>query len=121
MRVEINLENKTVTSSKNSRNVILHYKNSLYYVSCVNVHFVEGRDLCQAIFHARRVIGGAAEDIELPISQRVYKLLVEYTQLDNPDLLLVLLINDDSIDWGLISEKWLKYFLNLIDKPEYIV
>ncbi|MDG6223416.1 MAG: hypothetical protein QCH99_09170 [Candidatus Bathyarchaeota archaeon] len=96
------------TRSDNARHVILKYENSLYYVDQVNVEFSESNQKYNAIFRAKQVDGGQMVDLDFDISQKMYEVLLEYTRLDNSDLLLVLQIENNEFTWSFVSESWLK-------------
>ncbi|MBN1357917.1 hypothetical protein JW988_04020 [Candidatus Bathyarchaeota archaeon] len=100
-------ENSQV-KSENARNVILSYQDNVYYVKKVNVQFQEGADLLKAVFHARKAKDTRFQDLEVKISQAAYNMLIEYTKLDNFDLILVLRIEGNKSKWCLMSEEWLK-------------
>lgn len=115
------MEDRKIIQSENSRHVILSYKNTVYYVSHVNVYFIEGQDECRAIFHARKVLDNVNVDIDLNVNRRLYDLLIEYTQLNNPEVLLVLYVEENNFNWHLISEKWLKRYIKSLNAQMYIV
>ena len=94
--------------SENARNVILSYRDDVYYVNKVNVQFREGANMHKAVFHARKAKGTTFQELEVKISQAAYKMLIEYAQLDNFDLILVLRIDGNESKWCLMSEEWLK-------------
>ena len=108
-------------NSENARNVILSYRDDVYYVNKVNVQFREGADLHKAVFHARKAKSSTFQDFEVEISQATYKMLIEYAQLDNFDLILVLRIDGKESKWCLMSEEWLKKRVGENGKVCYIV
>lgn len=109
------------TRSENARHIILSYKDKLYYVSAVKVHFFEGKETHRAIFHAKNTVGGELEDLDLDIPQKLYDLLVEYTRTDDSDLMLVLHVEGKEFQWGLVSESWLRRYMNGNIAASYIV
>ena len=113
-------ENSQVTS-ENARNVILSYRDSVYYVNKVNVQFQEGTDMLKAVFHARKAKDTLFQDLEVKISKAAYNMLIEYAKLDNFDLILVLRIDGTESKWCLMSEKWLKKQVGENGKVSYIV
>lgn len=113
-------ENSQVTS-ENARNVILSYRDSVYYVNKVNVQFQEGTDMLKAVFHARKAKDTLFQDLEVKISKAAYNMLIEYAKLDNFDLILVLRIDGTESKWCLMSEEWLKKQVGENGKVSYIV
>jgi len=107
--------------SENSRNVILSYQDTVYYVNKVNVQFREGADMHKAVFHARKAKDVSFQDLEVKISQAAYNMLIEYAKLDNFDLILVLRIDGNESKWCLMSEEWLKKRVGENGKVCYIV
>ena len=59
-------------------------------------------------FRAKRVDGGQLVDLDFDISQKVYEVLVEYTKLDDSDLLLVLQIENNDVKWSFVSDSWVR-------------
>ncbi len=96
------------TRSDNARHVILKHGNCLYHVDKVNVEFSESSQMYNAVFRAKRVDGGQLVDLDFDISQKVYEVLVEYTKLDDSDLLLVLQIENNDVKWSFVSESWVR-------------
>ena len=96
------------TRSDNARHVILKHDNYLYHVNKVDVEFSESTQVYNAIFRARRVDGGQKVDLDFEISQKLYEVLVEYTKLDDSDLLLVLQIDGNDVKWSFVSESWVR-------------
>ena len=107
--------------SENARNVILSYRDDVYYVNKVNVQFEEGADMHKAVFHARKAKSTTFQELEVNISQAAYKMLIEYAQLDNFDLILVLRIDGNESKWCLMSEEWLKKRVGENGKVCYVV
>jgi len=107
--------------SENARNVILSYRDSVYFVNKVNVQFREDADKLKAVFHARKAKSGQFQDLEVEISQAAYNMLIEYAKLDNFDLILVLRIEGNESKWCLMSEEWLKKQVGENGKVLYIV
>lgn len=114
------LETRAKTCSKNSRHIILSYCGKIYYVDLVQVHFCEGKKLHNAVFHAREARDSQFRDVGLEIPHRLYDILVEYTKLDNADLILLLNVGNASFSWGLISETWLKQYTNKDNVKKYV-
>jgi hypothetical protein len=107
--------------SENARNVILSYRDAVYFVNKVNVQFREDADMLKAVFHARKAKDGQTQDLEVEISQAAYNMLIEYAKLDNFDLILVLRIEGSESKWCLMSEEWLKKQVDENGKICYIV
>jgi|SRR5271157_2924352 len=102
------MEEGSEVKSDKARNVILSYENTVYFVSQVNVQFHEGDKKHKATFHAKRVADNRMQDLELEISQSLYDVLVEYTRMDNFDIILILHIETSGSKWCLMSENWLR-------------
>jgi hypothetical protein len=115
------LEEHSEVKSENARNVILSYRDAVYYVNKVNVQFQEGANMLKAVFHARRPRDKQFQDLEVEISQATYRMLIEYAKLDNFDLILVLRIEGNESKWCLMSEEWLKKQIGENGKAFYIV
>jgi hypothetical protein len=96
------------TRSENARHVILKYEDKLYHVNRVNVRCSEGKKAYNAVFSARRLEDDEMLDLDFKISRNLYDVLVEYTKLDNSDLLLVLHVEGDCFKWGLVSDSWMR-------------
>ena len=107
--------------SENARNVILSYRDAVYFVNKVNVKFREDADTLKAVFHARKAKDTHFQDLEVEISQAAYNMLIEYAKLDNFDLILVLRVDDKASKWCLMSEEWLKKRAGENGKVLYIV
>ncbi len=107
--------------SENARNVILSYRDNVYYVNKVNVQFREDTNLLKAVFHARAAKAEQFQDLEVEITQAAYNMLIEYAKLDNFDLILVLRIEGNESKWCLMSEEWLKQQVGENGKAFYIV
>jgi hypothetical protein len=107
--------------SENARNVILSYRDNVYYVNRVNVQFQEDAQVFKAVFHARAAKADQFQDLEVEITQAAYKMLIEYARLDNFDLILVLRIEGNESKWCLMSEEWLKRQIGENGKAVYIV
>jgi hypothetical protein len=86
----------------------LKYENKLYHVDRVTVQRSEEKKNYSAVFSAKRLGDSQLMDLGFEISRRLYDVLVEYTKLDNSDLLLVLHVEGDDFKWGLVSEAWLR-------------
>lgn len=106
--VDLLMVERVETRSDNARHVILKHGNYLYHVDKVNVEFSESTQMYNAIFQAKRVDGGQLVDLDFEISQKLYEVLVEYTKLDDSDLLLVLQIDSNDVKWSFVSESWIK-------------
>jgi hypothetical protein len=105
----VGLKERVETRSENARHVILKYENKLYHVDRVTVQHPEGQQKkLSAIFSTKRLSDSQLMDLGLEISQSMYNVLMEYTKLDNSDLLLVLHVEEDDFKWGLVSESWLR-------------
>jgi hypothetical protein len=87
----------------------------------VRVHFCEGRETHKAIFHAKDTAGGELEDLDMDIPQKLYELLMEYTKTDDSDLMVVLHVEGKEFKWGLVSESWLRRYINSNIAAGYIV
>ena len=96
------------TRSENARHVILKYDDKVYHVNRVNVQRSEGKKAYSAVFNARRLEDNEVLDLDFEISRKLYDVLVEYTKLDDSDLLLVLHVEGDNFKWGLVSDSWLR-------------
>jgi hypothetical protein len=107
--------------SENSRNVILSYRDAVYFVNKVNVQFREDADTLRAVFHARKAKDQHFQDLEVEISQAAYNMLIEYAKLDNFDLILVLRIEGNQSKWCLMSEEWLRKKVGENGKVCYVV
>ncbi|MCW3999740.1 MAG: hypothetical protein NWE93_05835 [Candidatus Bathyarchaeota archaeon] len=95
--------------SENARNVILSYKDSIYYVNSVNVQMLQDQGRLKAIFHTKRAQDNSLEDLDIEINQGTYDILMEYAKLDKLDLIMVLQIEGANAKWCLMSEDWLKH------------
>jgi hypothetical protein len=102
------MEKGSEVKSDKARNVILSYEDTVYFVNRVNVQFHEGEKKHKATFHAKRVADNQMQNLELEISQSLYDVLVEYTKMDNFDLVLILNIETSGSKWCLMSENWLR-------------
>jgi len=109
VREKVNLADHSEVKSDNARNVILSYRENVYFVNKVNVQIQEGNtDKLQAIFHAKRLPDNEPEDLNIEINQKLYDMLIEYAKMDKFDLILILQIQGDESKWCLMSENWLK-------------
>jgi hypothetical protein len=102
------MKERVETRSDNARHVILKYEDKLYHVNRVNVHCSEEEKAYSAVFNAKRLEDNKTFDLDFEISRRLYNVLVEYTKLDDSDLLLVLHVDGDDFKWGLISDSWIQ-------------
>ena len=96
------------TRSENARHVILNYENNLYHVDTVNVQNSERKNVYNAVFRAKRVGSDQLVNLAFDISQNLYDVLVEYTKLDDSDLLLVLRVDGKDFKWSFVSESWVR-------------
>jgi hypothetical protein len=115
------VEEHNEVKSENARNVILSYRDAVYFVNKVHVQFQEDTDTLKAVFHARKAKSEQFQDLEVEINQATYNMLIEYAKLDNFDLILVLRIEGNKSKWHLMSEKWLKKQIGENGKVLYIV
>ena len=111
----------TEVKSENARNVILSYKDTVYYVNQVNVKLQDGADRVKATFHGRRCADNKPQDLDVEISHSAYDALLEYAKLDKLDLVLVLQIEGTEAKWCLMDENWLKKQVYSVYQPFYIV
>jgi hypothetical protein len=102
------MKGRVETRSENARHVILKYEDKVYHVSRVNVHCSEGKKGYSAVFSAKRLEDNKSLDLDFEISRSLYDVLVEYTKLEDSDLLLVLQVEGDDFKWGLVSDSWLR-------------
>lgn len=115
------MEARTEIRSKNAHHIILSYKGALYYVNRVSVRFCEGERVHKAIFHAKRVIDNQPEDLDLKITRKLYDILVEYTKLDNSDLMFLLHAENNELRWYLTSENRLRQHTTVNNANKYVV
>jgi hypothetical protein len=115
------LGERAVTKSENARQVILKYEQGLYYIGTISVRFHDGEPKHSATFHARRAENNQYCDLELEIPQTLYEILLEYTKMGNPDLILILSLENKEFKWSLISESWLKNYSNAKNAAHYVV
>ncbi len=109
------------TQSENARHLILSYRNKLYYVSGVNVSFREGETAHKAVFHALGVLDNHLQDLEIEIPNRIYELLLEYAKRDDKDLILTLTTDGKDFNHALVSETWLRIYVNERNTKRYVV
>jgi hypothetical protein len=102
------MKERVETRSENARHLILKYEDKLYHVNRVTVQRSEEKKNYSAVFSAKRLSDSQLMDLGFEISRKLYDILVEYTKLDNSDLLLVLHVKGDDFKWGLVSEAWLR-------------
>ena len=102
------MSHKAETRSQNSRHVILKYEDNLYHVNKVNVQYSEAKKAYNAVFRAKRLSDNQLLDLDFDISQKLYDTLIEYTKLDDSDLLLVLQAENNAFKWSLFSESWVR-------------
>ena len=115
------MEERTVTKSENARHIILNYEDTIYYVGTINVRLREGELKHDATFHAKNPSDNLYYDLEFEIPQTLYEILVEYTKMANPDLILVLALENKVFKWSLVSESWLKNYSNKANPSHYVV
>ncbi|MCW4015379.1 MAG: hypothetical protein NWF06_03335 [Candidatus Bathyarchaeota archaeon] len=99
---------KVEARSANARNVILKYDDKLYHVDKVNVQYSEEKQKYSAVFRAKRVGSRQLLNLDFEISQKLYDVLVDYTKLDDSDLLLVLYVEDGKFKWSFVSDSWVQ-------------
>jgi len=107
--------------TENARHVVLSYKNKLYYVSQVNVSFCEDAPTQKAVFHAISVLDNSLQDLVIDIPRNVYDVLVEYAKLNDPNLILAVHVDGVDFKWSLISESWLRQYVNDANAKRYVV
>lgn len=103
------MKERVETRSENARHVILKYESKVYHVNRVDVHRSEGTEMYSAVFSAKRLGDNKIIDLDFEISRNLYDVLVEYTKLEDSDLLLVLHFEGDAFKWCFVSEKWLRH------------
>jgi hypothetical protein len=107
--VAIHMSHKVEARSQNSRHVILKYEDNLYHIDKVNVQqYSEAKKAYNAVFRAKRLSDNQLLDLDFDISQKLYDTLIEYTNLDDSDLLLVLQAENNEFKWSLFSESWVR-------------
>jgi len=111
----------TEVKAGNARNVILSYKEKIYFVNGINVKIQEEAGKINAVFHAKRASDNSVHDLDIEINQATYDILMEYARLDKLDLVMVLQINGIQSKWCLMSEDWLKSPLTKMSKTSYVV
>jgi hypothetical protein len=102
------MKERAETRSENARHVILQYENKLYHVDRVTVQCSEEKKMYNAVFSAKRLGDNQLLNLDFDISPNIYDVLVEYTKLDNSDLLLVLNFEGNIVKWRFVSESWLR-------------
>jgi hypothetical protein len=112
---------KVETRSGNAHHVILSYNRTVFYVSTVRVHFCRGDTRHRAVFCAKEAKDGPSKDLAMEIPQNLYEVLLKYVHLNNPDLILVLQVEDGEFKWGFISETWLKQYSSRDNFRRYVV
>ena len=115
------MEERAETISERAHQIIFKKENELYYVSMVKVHFRKGEEMQRAIFHARKAEDERFCDLNLKIPCKLYDILVDYTKRSDPDLLLVLSMENSHFRWSLVSESFLKRQLSPCSSCAYIV
>lgn len=90
-------------------------------MSTVSVHLSEDQKAHKATFHAQTVEDGRPCDLDFEIPQDLYEVLVEYTRLGNPDLVLMLFHENNTFKWSVMSESWLKKYSNTSNGDQYVV
>jgi hypothetical protein len=115
------MEGRTETRSEKARQVILKAEEKLYYVSMVSVRLDEGQKLHKAIFQAQSVQDGQNCHLEFEIPQDLYDVLVEYTKLGNPNLILVLFHENNMFKWTLVDQSWFKHCSSTGNVYRYVV
>jgi hypothetical protein len=112
---------RTETRSEKARQVILKAEEKLYYVSSIKVQLRECQNVHRATFHVQAVEDNQHCDLDFEIQQNLYDMLVEYTKLGNPDLILLLFHENNTFTWSLISESWVKHWSNIHNLDHYVV
>ena len=115
------MNDKTETRSEKTRQLILRDENRFYYVSAVNVKLDDGERVHKATFHAEAVDDGKLHDLDFEIPQDLFDVLMEYTKLGNPDLVLLLFHENGSFRWLLLSESWLRQHSSMAGFIQYVV
>ena len=115
------MEERAETRSERARHIILKKENELYYVNMVKVQLRKGEQMQKAIFHARKAEEERFFDLELNIPHKLYDILVDYTKCGDPDLLLILSMENSHFRWSLVSESYLEQQSNPQGSREYIV
>jgi hypothetical protein len=90
-------------------------------VDSVNVQLDEGQRVHKATFHAEAVDDKEHRDLDFEIPQDLFEVLVEYTKLGNPDLVLLLTHQNNSFRWSLLSESRLRQYSDTADLNQYVV
>jgi hypothetical protein len=90
-------------------------------VSAVNVKLDDGQRVHKATFHAEAVDGSERRDLDFEIPQDLFDVLVGYTKLGNPDLVLLLFHENGSFRWSLLSESWLRQHSSMAGFSQYVV
>jgi len=111
----------TEIKSENARHLILRCADKLYYVNMIRVRLCEGEKMHKAKFHAKSVGDNQYCDLDMAIPQKLYDVLVEYTKLDNSDLILLLSVENQEFKWSLVSESRLKQHSNKNSANAYVV
>jgi hypothetical protein len=117
----IELDTGTEARSEKARQVILQDEKGLYFVSSVNVQLNEGQRVHRATFHAEAVGNNEHRDLDFEIPQDLFDVLVEYTKLANPDLVLLLFHQNNSFRWQLLSESQFRQCSNTAALKQYVV
>ncbi|MCW4035312.1 MAG: hypothetical protein NWF03_08110 [Candidatus Bathyarchaeota archaeon] len=94
--------------SENARHVILSYGNNLYHIDKVSVQESTADSNYNAVFRAKRLADNQMLELDFEISQKLYDVLMDYTGLDNPDLLLVLYFDNNDFTWRFVSDAWVR-------------
>jgi hypothetical protein len=115
------VEERAETRSERARHIILRKENEVYYVDMVKVHLRKGEQTQKAVFHARKAENEHFFDLDLEIPYKLYDILVDYTKLGDPDLLLVLSMENSHFRWAIVSESFLERQLDPRGSCDYVV
>jgi hypothetical protein len=116
----VNLEQETRTYSRNAQEMIMSYNDRVYYVNSVNVNLRQGREVHEAVFHAREMPFNRSCDLHFEIPHMLCDILIEYAKLDNQDAILVLNVKGNNFTWDIVSEAWLKQTSKTDDIKKYV-
>ncbi len=117
------LMEKIETRAGSAHHLILSHNGTVFYVSTVRVYFCKGDMKHKAIFCAKEAKDGPSKDLTMEIPQDLYEVLLKYVGLNNPDLILVLQVEDGEFKWGFAraSETWLKQYSRKDNFRKYVV
>ncbi len=115
------MEQETRAAAKNAHQIVLSYNDKIYNVDLVKVRLCEGKNKHNAVFHAKEIHLSQFTDLSLDIPRGLYDALVEYAKLNDPDMILVLNVKNDSYNWNLVSDAWVKQAASAQNTKKYIV